>query len=295
MDTAFIKTTHLFSVKGNESLYLDQYAAREQLAQPAPCVIFVFGGAFARGSRDVPKYMPYFNYLVQNGYTVVSIDYRLGLKEASQQQGLSEEQFAGAFIHAVDMAVEDLFDATNFVLQHAQEWNIDTRHIVANGSSAGAVTVLQAEHAICNGTYQVADKLPAGFNYAGIISFAGAIFVSDGEVTWAKTPCPIMMLHGDADLQVPYDRLIFGNMGFYGAKSIAETLETANYPYYFYKFDNYGHEIASDPMQDNKEDVLWFLHTLVRDKKPYQVFKEQKEIGRPEVKKRFWISGLCER
>lgn len=61
MDTAFIKTTHLFSVKGNESLYLDQYAAREQLAQPAPCVIFVFGGAFARGSRDVPKYMPYFN------------------------------------------------------------------------------------------------------------------------------------------------------------------------------------------------------------------------------------------
>jgi len=149
------------------------------------------------------------------------------------------------------------------------------------------VTVLQAEHAISNGTYDVANKLPAGFNYAGIISFAGAIFVPQGEVTWAKAPCPVMMLHGDADLQVPYDRLVFGDMGFYGAKSIAETLATSNYPYYFYQFVDYGHEIASDPMQDNKEDVLWFLHTLVRDQKPYQIYKEQKEIGRPERNKNF--------
>ncbi|MCD7973106.1 MAG: alpha/beta hydrolase [Candidatus Azobacteroides sp.] len=287
-DYSFVKKTHSFRGEGNETLYLDHYSAKEKISnQPTPCIIFVFGGAFARGSRDVPKYMPYFDYLVKNGYTVVSIDYRLGLKEASQQQGLSQEEFAGHFINAVDMAVEDLFDATNFVLEHASEWNIDKKQIIANGSSAGAVTVLQAEHAICNGTYNVLNKLPAGFNYAGIIAFAGGIFLPEGDIYWQNHPCPIMMFHGDADLQVPFDRLTYANMGLYGAKSIAETLDSNNYPYYFYQFENYGHEIASDPMQDNKEDVLWFLHTFVRDKKAYQVVKEQKEIGRPEVKKDF--------
>ncbi|MCD8193973.1 MAG: alpha/beta hydrolase [Tannerellaceae bacterium] len=284
---SFSKSTYPFSVKEGQTLSLDLYAPAVTAATPSPCMIFVFGGAFARGSRDVPKYVPYFDYLVRNGYTVVSIDYRLGLKEASQQQGLGEEQFARYFIHAVDMAVEDLFDANRFVLDHATEWNIDTSHIVANGSSAGAVTVLQAAHAISTGTYNVAQKLPAGFNYAGIIAFAGAIFIPQGELQWGKIPSPIMMFHGDADLQVPYDRLVYGSMGLYGAKTIAATLDSCNYPYYFYKFNDYGHEIASDPMQDNKEDVLWFLHTFVRDKKSYKVYKEQQEIGRPEVKKDF--------
>lgn len=247
----------------------------------------MFGGAFARGSRDVPKYMPYFDYLVQNGYTVVSIDYRLGLKEASEQKGLSEDLFAKAFVHAVDIAVEDLFDATRFVLEHADEWNIDPSQIIANGSSAGAVTVLQAEYAICNGTYNVKQKLPAGFNYAGVIAFAGAIFVPEGGLQWMTAPAPLMLLHGDADLQVPYDRLMFGAMGLYGAKAIADLLDWNNLPYYFYHFDNYGHEVASDPMANNKEDILWFLHTFIRDKKLYQIYKEQKEIGRPDVEKNF--------
>lgn len=285
---SFVKTTYPFSVKDGQTLSLDLYKSGETVTgEPTPCIIFMFGGAFARGSRDVPKYMPYFDYLVQNGYTVVSIDYRLGLKDAAQQPGLNEEQFAGYFVHAVDIAVEDLFDATRFVLDHATEWNIDPAQIIANGSSAGAVTVLQAEYAICNNTYNVAQKLPAGFNYAGIIAFAGAIFVDQGTLVWGNAPCPIMMLHGDADLQVPYDRLVYGSMGFYGAKSISESLAPADYPYYFYKFVNYGHEIASDPMQEDKEDVLWFLHTLVRDGKKYQIYKEQKEIGRPEAKKDF--------
>ncbi|MCD8167391.1 MAG: carboxylesterase family protein [Bacteroides sp.] len=288
-ENAFVKTTHEFSVKGNETLYLDRYAPAIRIdGEKSPCIIFVFGGAFARGARDAPKYILYFDYLVRDGYTVISIDYRLGLKNAATQSStLSQEAFAGLFIKAVDMAVEDLFDATRFVIDHTDEWNIDTGHIVANGSSAGAVTVLQAEYALSNGTYNVASKLPAGFRYAGIISFAGAIFVDKGDLQWGKEPCPIMMMHGDADLQVPFSTLSYEGMGFYGPEVIAETLKEKEYPYYFCKFDDYGHEIASDPMRDNKEDVLWFLHTLVRDQKLYQVFKEQKEIGRPIREKNF--------
>ncbi len=283
-DYSFHKTTETFAVKEGQTLYLDRYAPLlREATTPMPCVIFVFGGAFARGARDVPKYIPYFDYLVKEGYTVVSIDYRLGLKGVEQEQGLNEEGFIQRFIHSVDIAVEDLFDATRYVLDRADEWNIDQNAIVINGSSAGAVTVLQAEHAVCNGTYNVANKLPAGFTYAGVISFAGAIFVPEGTVTWAKDPAPIMMFHGDADLQVPYDKLQVGSMGFYGSKSISDGLAAANYPYYFYKFDNYGHQIASDPIQENREDVLWFLNKMVKEKKPYMIFREQKEIGRMVV------------
>jgi carboxylesterase type B len=43
-------------------------------------MIFVFGGGFVRGSRDHEGYLPYFKFLNDNGFDVVSIDYRLGLK-----------------------------------------------------------------------------------------------------------------------------------------------------------------------------------------------------------------------
>lgn len=197
----FDKTTYSYSVKGDQTLYLDRYSSPLSVATDrTPCIIFMFGGAFARGTRDMDKYIPYFDYMVRQGYTVISIDYRLGLKGVEQDKELNEEGFVRRFIYSVDMAVEDLFDATQYVLDHAEEWNIDPDAITINGSSAGAVTVLQAEHAICNGTHHVATKLPAGFNYAGVIAFAGAIFVPDGGLIWAKAPCPIMMFHGDADL-----------------------------------------------------------------------------------------------
>ncbi len=283
----FEKNTYQFAVRENQNMFLDRYSPVGN-EEKTPCIIFVFGGAFARGTRDAEKYVPYFSYLVENGYTVVSIDYRLGLKNIGEEKGLNEEKFVGIFQNTLDMAVEDLFDATNFLLEHAGEWNIDTDCIVANGSSAGAVTVLQAAHAISNGTYSSASKLPAGFNYSGVISFAGAIFTLQDGIKWNNTPCPLMLMHGDADLQVPYDNLKYGDMGFYGPATIVRTLDENNYPYYFCKYENYGHEIASDvPMNNNREDVLWFLDRFVKEKQQLQVVKEQKQIGKPEKEKDF--------
>ena len=46
-----------------------------------PCMMFVFGGGFVGGQRDNELYTTYFDFLTSNGYDVVSIDYRLGLKK----------------------------------------------------------------------------------------------------------------------------------------------------------------------------------------------------------------------
>ena len=90
--------------------------------------------------------------------------------------------------HAIDTAVEDFYDATGFVINQSSDWNIDVEQIVASGSSAGAITVLQAEYDLCNG-HELAKRLPTGFNYAGVIHMpvrSLVCFLHIGK----KMPCP---------------------------------------------------------------------------------------------------------
>ena len=209
------RETHLYAVKGADSLYLDHYTA--PVEGKRPCMMFVFGGGFAAGTRNNKLYDRYFEFLTTQGFDVVSIDYRLGLKNIGKRAGeFSVRDMIGTMSNAINMAVEDLFSATLFVIDKAEEWQIDTANIVTSGSSAGAITVLQAENNICNRTARAA-VLPEGFNYAGVISFAGAIFSTNGSPEWQSQPAPIMLFHGTADRQVPYDKMSMLRVGFYGS------------------------------------------------------------------------------
>ena len=145
-ETGVDKTTWLYAVKGTDSLYMDRYVAEASRETNAPCLIFAFGGGFVGGERDNPAYVPYFEYFARKGYAVVSIDYRLGLREtAGSRPDLADtpEALAERFFAAVDMAVEDLYDATSFIVGQARAWGLDPSAVVASGSSAGAITVLQ--------------------------------------------------------------------------------------------------------------------------------------------------------
>ena len=178
IERAITKQTHLYAVKGADSLYLDHYAA--PIEGKRPCVMFVFGGGFVGGARDHDT--EYFLFLANNGYDVVSIDYHLGMRGV-ESPGIIE--FLKAMDKTINIAVEDLYSATNFILDHAEEWQIDPEKIVVSGSSAGAITSLQAEYAICN-SLPVTKGLKEGFNYAGVIAFAGAVFTLDGAPKWEK-------------------------------------------------------------------------------------------------------------
>lgn len=211
--------------------------------QAKPCIIFMFGGGFVSGNRDSRQYTDYFKHLVRNGFSVISIDYRLGLKSIKAANQVDPMQLATLLNNSISIAVEDLFDATNYVINHAKEWNIKSDEIIANGSSAGAIAVLHGEYAICN-KENVTDKLPSNFNYAGIISFAGAIFCSNGDLKWLSNPAPILLFHGDADSNVPFDKVEVFNLGFYGSEHIAKQLKNSASPYYFHKVINAAHEIS---------------------------------------------------
>jgi predicted esterase len=188
---------------------------------------------------------------------VVSIDYRLGLKGANKV-GIAQVNVLDKAIH---MAVEDLFSATAFMIDNAETLGIDPDNIVISGSSAGAISVMQAEYEICNRT-QWAEALPKDFNYAGVMSFAGAILSRKGKVKYAESPCPTMMLHGTADALVPYRQIAFFNLGFFGGGKLVERFKKFDYNYNMYHFNDYGHEVAGS-METTLDLQLKFLENNV--------------------------------
>lgn len=281
------KQTFIYSIKGNDTLRLDKYDI-PSITESKPCIIFMFGGAFLRGSRDDAYNTAYLRKLAENGYIAIAIDYRLGLKSA-KEKGVGEAMdIIDVLENTINMAVEDLFDATSFAYKNAEQWNLNKDLIIANGSSAGAVSVLQAEYAICT-NHELRKKLPDNFNYAGVIAFAGAIFSRNGDLNWTQKPAPIQMFHGNADDAVPYDKVEMFNLGLYGSKHIAKQLKELKSPYYFYNVTNVAHHMASTPMTENIEEIRSFIDKYIIRKKPYMIELDRDEIGLPELKKDFEI------
>ena len=279
------KQTRSYAEKGDLDLQLDIY--RETGAGTQPCLLFVFGGGFMGGERDAEQYLPFFEHMARAGYTVAAIDYRLGLK-GIDPSAMDAEGFVRSLAGAINMAVEDLFDATAFLVGEAGQIGIDPERIVACGSSAGAITVLQGAYERANRT-ALAERLPEGFHYAGVVAFAGAIFDVTGTPVWKEKPCPIMMFHGDADATVPYKEITYGNIGFYGSHAIARQLSALQAPYSFYSVANAGHEYAVVPMNDFRAEIECFLDQLVWEHRPLMINTSVDEIGLPERKKDFLL------
>ncbi|MCC8147150.1 MAG: alpha/beta hydrolase [Bacteroidales bacterium] len=281
-----VKQTFVYSIKGQDTLRLDKYyISPEKDSQPKTCILFVFGGGFATGSRENVENIYFMSQLAKKGYIPIAIDYRLGMKNLQKTDPV---EVASALINSITLAVEDLYDATSFVYDHAQSWNINRNQIIACGSSAGAITVLQGEYLICMNNI-LKQKLPDNFRYGGIISFAGAILKPVEENEWVLQPSPIQMFHGNADSNVPYNKLEEGPVGLYGSFYLAERLDNINAPYYFYQVNNAGHEIAGLPMKDNLNEIDSFIRKLVIGKQNLQIRTIVNEIGKPEKNKDFTI------
>ena len=237
--------TYLFEQRDTCDLFLDIYKASKDSdkvidGKVKPTVLFVFGGGFIQGTRNDESYLPWFKMLTESGCNVISIDYRLGLK-GSTKVGVAQ---VNALDNAIHIAVEDLFSATNFIIDNSESLGVDPSNIVISGSSAGAITVLQAEYEICNATSWAA-VLPEGFRYAGVMAFSGAILSREGKVDYkVHAPAPTLMLHGTADSLVPYKQIAVFNLGFFGGGKLVERFQKFDYNYNMFHFVDYGHEIA---------------------------------------------------
>ena len=280
------KDTYIYAVKDADTLRMDRYYVADGVTRP--CIVFMFGGGFAGGQRDRERYVDFFEFMVDEGFTTISIDYRLGLKNVGEQEGVKARDFLALFENAIRIAVEDLYSATNYILENASYLAIDPSMIIACGSSAGAISVLQGEYERCNRT-QTARVLPEDFRYAGVISFAGAIYSDHGHLKWNGEPAPLLLIHGDADKNVPYGKIKIFRRGFFGSEYIAKRYDRNGFPYYFYAEQNVDHKLADSPMNDNREEVMSFLRKYVQEEQRLTTNTVVVPIDKPDVRKRFGI------
>ena len=255
-----VRTTHHYATHDGYELLLDHYDVTTPCDDKRPCMIFAFGGGFKQGARDHEMYISYLERLASEGIVAVSIDYRLGLKLYPPTGG--KVSMVKALANAVNVAVEDLYGATNYIIANAEAWGIDPELIMISGSSAGAITVLQAEWLRCNGD-KLAEALPEGFRYAGVVSCAGAIFSTSGKPKFKQEAAPMLLFHGTSDSNVPYHKSSIAGIGFFGSKHIVKHLDKALSPYYFYSAEYVTHTLAATPFIDQQDLILQFINDYV--------------------------------
>ncbi|MBO4634682.1 MAG: alpha/beta hydrolase [Bacteroidales bacterium] len=239
--------TYLFAKRDTCDLYLDVYRPEPGSqtlyeGKEKPTILFVFGGGFIIGSRNGKHQVAWFQKLSQEGYGVVAIDYRLGMKGYKVGKGLSGTLEASKqFYLSQQMGVEDVFSAVSFLAAHP-ECGVDVNNLVISGSSAGAIISLAAEYDICCGR---TEGLPEGFNFKGVMSFAGGIISNSGAPVFKQEPCPILFLHGTADKAVAYNQFGAFGKGIWGSSFLAKQLKNKKYPHCIYRFDGRTHDVAA--------------------------------------------------
>ncbi|MBP1675449.1 MAG: hypothetical protein H6Q20_8 [Bacteroidetes bacterium] len=184
--------------------------------KPVPVVINMHGGGWNHGYKEEQGgFSMYFN----QGYAVANVEYRL-----------TGEATAPA-------AVEDVRGAMHYLLNHADELNIDRKKIIFQGGSAGGHLALTAGYLQNNSLYDnecvkyegeykvmaVIDKygpsqLTDFMFYTSLVNWLGT---HAGDVAFVRTVSPVAMvnsttpptyiIHGDADPTVPYSQSVILN------------------------------------------------------------------------------------
>ena len=241
--------TYLYAERDTCSLYLDICRPTEGAettfeGQAKPAIVYVFGGGFVGGQRVDDFKRLWFQRLNDNGYTVVTIDYRLGMKGYKVGKGLSGlKKASDQFYLSQQMGVEDLFSAIVFMAENQEELGIDPMNLVVAGSSAGAIISLAAEYDIVCGR---TGALPEGFQFKGVMSFAGGVVSLNGAPKYPSAPCPTLLMHGTADGMVAYNKLSMGGRGIWGSDFLATQWAKKGYTgWCIYRFKDRLHDVAA--------------------------------------------------
>jgi len=206
---------------------------------PYPAVIYVHGGGWTSGSktggagmRDVPT-------LLDHGYVVAAIDYRLA----------PEWRFPAQ--------IEDVSCAVRYLRVHAEEFGIDPERIGAYGGSAGGHLVAllgTADEGAFPGDcpWEASGRVQAVVDIFGpadfsLFEFLGSdkaeevfgasdatdpVFVEASPVAWVSPDDPpFLILHGNRDPVVPLSQ----------SQSLYDHLLAASVPVEFVVVKNAGH------------------------------------------------------
>lgn len=138
---------------------LDVYRPKNAADQRLPVIVSVHGGAWVYGDKE--RYQYYCMYLAQKGFAVVNFTYHLA----------PEFQFP--------VPLEDTNMVFGWVMEHAEEFFMDTDNVFAVGDSAGA-HILSLYAAVCTnpdyaGKYEF--KVPENLKLNAIVLNCGVYYM----------------------------------------------------------------------------------------------------------------------
>ncbi|MDE5555978.1 MAG: alpha/beta hydrolase, partial [Muribaculaceae bacterium] len=285
-----IKETYDYAVKDADTLRLDVYYNPTVAYQgKRPIIIFSFGGGWEAGARadGAGSYTPFLNTMTDYGYVTVGIDYRLGYLDARKSGRVEDKSICYSLVtremdrniydnvaSAIANAVEDLYDATTYIVENADRWNADPQCIVIGGISAGGINSITAENMCANADPLAMAHLPENFRYAGVISGCGAIWHdADRPIQWLTEPCPTLFLHGDSDNIVPYDRWAWDGHNFHidGAASVSSYYKDNNIPYMLVTGAGGGHDYGGYAFAHDQDLINRFITNFVINKSPKSI------------------------
>ena len=215
-----IKTTINYSDVYNGTYHeMDIYIPDGDTETNRPVILFMHGGSFYGGDKDLPDCQDFCESFAKRGYVTASVNYRLvGFLDIVNFLTYNSEQY-----ETVLKATSDIKSAIRFfrkTYSNGNQYGIDPNAIFVGGSSAGAIIALHLAYidnisdlptspvdvqSIVNnlgGLEGDAGNYGYSSEVNGVVSFAGGI----NNITWIDAlDEPLVSIQGDADVTVNYN------------------------------------------------------------------------------------------
>ncbi|NBC07072.1 MAG: alpha/beta hydrolase fold domain-containing protein [Bacteroidetes bacterium] len=267
------RSTVTYFQKPGEDLKVDIFQPKGDDATGRPLLLYVHGGGFATGERDHPNHLRFCEQLARRGLVSATMSYTLVMKGKSFGCDRPAPEKIQTFLHTA----RDIARATRFFIDQAVRYGIDTSKIIILGSSAGAEAVLHA--AYWKATYKDENGpiLAPDFQYAGVVSMAGAITNLDWITR--ESAIPTFLFHGTCDNLVPYGSAPHhycaaedpGYLVLHGAYSIAEKLRALGKPYVLVTGCNGRHEWNDKPLREMEPTIARYIDRSLNGEADFQV------------------------
>lgn len=189
------------------NLIMDIFTPKNDTEKKRPCIVYIFGGGFYMKVDDGIQEMC--KGMVQKGYVVACIDYRIGFKNSNLSMLCIGDYYSdNGFYEAEMRACQDARSAIRYLKANAERLGIDPDMLIVGGQSAGAITALNSQF------YTDADVKPNvlkqlggsldrsddnnQFDHrtAGIFQLSGCTF---NEQTLRPNKTPLYLLFGSCD------------------------------------------------------------------------------------------------
>ncbi|MDB5123502.1 MAG: aes [Mucilaginibacter sp.] len=211
----------------------DLYQPKGGPSTARPLIIWMHGGGFKFGSKDVTEIKLWCKNFAQRGYVCAGINYHLDKKTTSFNFDRLQK--------SCYYAVQDAKMAVEYFKQHYKQYGIDPGKIILAGNSAGGMIALQAAYVSDSELAKMAglneQGRPGLLKVAAVVNFWGGIF----DLKWLKNAhVPIVNVLGNKDRVMPpthKDGPLFGGIDIHNEG------DKLHIPNELKIFDGYAHQL----------------------------------------------------